>query len=100
MQYLRSLAVVVLILALAAPALAQAPAPVADTQQNVVKLQNLGTMVAFLNLASGAVRLVVILDPVSDGSEEALKAVQAVLAANPSKRLRAFVVWSALSADA
>ena len=34
---------------------------------------------------------------VHDGVEIA---VQAVLAANPSKRLRAFVVWSALSADA
>ena len=99
MQYSRSFAVVLLAVALAAPARAQAPAPGADSRQSVTKLQNMSSLVAFLNLASGAVRLVVVVDPVSDGSDAALKAVQSVLAQNPSKRLRAFVVWSAVSAD-
>jgi hypothetical protein len=97
MQYFRSIVVVLLLVALAIPALAQAPAPAPNAQPPVVKLQNMGTFVAFLNLASGAVRVVVIVDPASDASEDALKAVQSVLAQNPSKRLRAFVVWSAIS---
>ena len=97
MQYLRVFAVVVLVLALVAPAGAQAPA---NNNQAVARLQNMGTMVAFLNLASGAVRLVVIADPVSEGSDAALKAVQSVLESNPSKRLRVFVVWSATTPEA
>jgi hypothetical protein len=100
MRYFRALAASVLVLTVVTPALAQAPAPApnADNQQTIAKLQNFGTMVAFTNLASGAVRLIVVLDPVSEGSDAALKAVQSVLAGNPSKRLRAFVVWSAVSA--
>jgi hypothetical protein len=46
------------------------------------------------------VRLVVIADPVSEGSAAALKAVQSVLESNPSKRLRAFVVWTATTPEA
>jgi len=99
MQYTRAILVFVIAFGLVSPALAQAPAPNTSQPQNIARLQNLGTMVAFLNLASGAVRLVVIVDPVSEGSEAALKAVQSVLESNPSKRLRAYVVWSALSAD-
>ena len=64
MQYRRAFS----ILALAAvttvkagPSLAQVPAPAPQSTeappQNVARLQNFGTLVSFLNLASGAVRL-------------------------------------------
>jgi len=55
--------------------------------------------VAFVNLAAGAVRLVVVLDPASEGADAAMNAVKSVLEANASKRLRAFVVWSAVTAE-
>jgi hypothetical protein len=100
MQYFRALAALVLALGLVTPALAQAPAPASNpgTPQNIAKLQNFNTMVAMTNLASGAVRLIVVLDPASTGADAAMKAVESVLGGNPSKRLRAFVVWSAVSA--
>lgn len=83
---------------------AQSPTPSAPPVQTapltVAKLQNFGTMVAFLNLASGAVRLVTVLDPTSEGSASALAAIQSALAANPSKRLRAYVVWVATTPEA
>lgn len=103
MQYHRTLVVFALGLSLTHGGLAVAqtgaPATASEPTQSIAKLQNFGTMVAFLNLASGAVRLVVVVDPVSEGSTAALNAVQSILAANPSKRLRAFVVWSAVSPD-
>jgi len=105
MQYFRTLIAFVLALTLVhtgvaqAQAPASAPAPAPESTQNMAKLQNFGTMVAFLNLASGAVRLVVILDPVSEGSAAALSAVQSVLAGNQSKRLRAYVIWVKSSAE-
>ena len=105
MHYFRTLIVFVLALALVhtGVALAQAPAstpaPAPESTQGMTKLQNFGTMVAFLNLASGAVRLVAILDPVSEGSVAALNAVQSVLAGNQSKRLRAYVVWVKSSSE-
>lgn len=101
MQYLRALVIFALTITLfhAGPAAAQAqssPAPATD-QTQVARLQNFGTMVAFLNLASGAVRLVAILDPISEGSDSVMKTVQSILESNPSKRLRAYVIWSATS---
>jgi hypothetical protein len=99
MQYTRAILVFVIAFGLVSPALGQSPTPSTVQAQNMARLQNFGTMVAFLNLASGTVRLVVIVDPVSDGSVAALKAVQSVLESNPSKRLRAYVVWSAVTAD-
>ncbi|HET6462422.1 MAG TPA: hypothetical protein VFH33_01370, partial [Candidatus Krumholzibacteria bacterium] len=73
MQYLRVLSASVLALTLAAGSasrsLAQAPTAAPQQTQQVAKLQNFGTMVAFVNLAAGAVRLVVVLDPTSEGSD-------------------------------
>jgi hypothetical protein len=103
MQYRRTLVIFALGLTLthAGLAVAQsaAPATAPESTPSIAKLQNFGTMVAVLNLASGAVRLVVVADPVSEGSTAAMNAVQSILTANPSKRLRAFVVWSKVSAD-
>jgi hypothetical protein len=102
MHYLRSLVVFVLALSLAASGRAQSPAPAQESQQQqqVAKLPGFTTLVALVNLGSGAVRVVVVLDPVSDGSAAALKAVQYVLDSNSSKRLRVYVVWSAQTAQA
>jgi hypothetical protein len=103
MQYLRVLSASVLAVTLtagsASRSAAQAPAAAPQQQQQMARLQNFGTMVAFVNLAAGAVRLVVVLDPASEGSEAAMSAVKSVLEKNPSKRLRAFVVWSAVTAQ-
>ncbi len=103
MHYLRVLSVSLLALALTgssiSPALAQVPPSAPQQAQQLAKLQNFGTMVAFVNLAAGAVRLVVVLDPTSEGAVAAMSAVQSVLESNPSKRLRAFVVWSAVTAE-
>jgi len=99
MQYVRVLSVFFLVLGLAGSSIAQAPASPPQQPQQVAKLQNFGTMVAFVNLAAGAVRLVVVLDPASEGADAAMSAVKSVLDANPSKRLRAFVVWSAVTAE-
>ncbi len=103
MQYLRVLSASFLALTLAAgsatQSVAQAPAAAPQQQQQVARLQNFGTMVAFMNLAAGAVRLVVVLDPTSEGADAALTAVKSVLETIPSKRLRAFVVWSAVTAE-
>jgi hypothetical protein len=102
MQYLRALVIFALALTLVpagsvAAQTAQAPAPAPESPQNVATLQNFGTLVAFLNLASGTVRLVVILDPASPSGDTALSAVQSLLQNNASKRLRAYVVWSAVN---
>jgi hypothetical protein len=75
---------------------AQTP-PAQESPQYVARLQNFCTMVAFLNLASGSVRLVAIIQPTSPTAAATLRAVQSVLDANPSKRLRAYVVWTRLS---
>lgn len=103
MQYLRALNASLLAATLTAStvsrSVAQAPAAATQQQQQVAKLQNFGTMVAFVNLAAGAVRLVVVVDPTSAGSDAAMSAVKSVLESNPSKRLRAFVVWSAITAE-
>jgi len=94
MQYRRTIAI--LSLAVLAPAyVARAEAP---ATQPVVRLQNFGTLVSFMNLGLGTVRVVVILEPSAESSEKAMGAVKSVLAANPSKRLRAYVVWSRVSA--
>jgi hypothetical protein len=101
MQYVRSLSVFLVVLGLAGTSIAQAPAPQQQPQQQqqLARLQNFSTMVAFVNLAAGAVRLVVVLDPASEGADAAMSAVKSVLEANASKRLRAFVVWSAVTAE-
>ena len=101
MQYVRSLSVFLVVLGLAGTSIAQAPAPQQQPQQQqqLARLQNFSTMVAFVNLAAGAVRLVVVLDPASEGADAAMNAVKSVLEANASKRLRAFVVWSAVTAE-
>lgn len=99
MQYVRFLSVFFLALVLAGTSIAQAPAPQPQQPQQLARLQNFSTMVAFVNLAAGAVRLVVVLDPASEGADAAMSAVKSVLEANASKRLRAFVVWSAVTAE-
>jgi hypothetical protein len=96
MQLRRALAISFLVLAASARPAAATDAP---GTQTVARLQNFETLIAFLNLASGAVRLVVILEPSEQSSADVLTAVQSVLEANASKRLRVFVVWSRLGPD-
>ena len=101
MQYHRLLAFLLIaspaIPVIAPSVLAQTPAA-QESPQYVARLQNFGTMVAFLNLASGSVRLVAVIQPSSPSADATLRAVQSVLDANPSKRLRAYVVWTRLVA--
>jgi hypothetical protein len=84
-------------------ALAQAAPPAtlppAAAPTDVARLQNLGTFVSFMNLASGTVRLLVIVTPSSPSCQPMLDAVAQVLQANPSKRLRAYVVLAPLGPD-
>lgn len=96
MQYRRALNVFLLVIpALTGPPLAHAQPPAEQSStQYVARLQNFGTLVAFLNLASGTVRLVTIVEPSSPSCDAAMNAVRSVLDANPSKRLRAYVVWT------
>ena len=76
---------------------AQASPPAAESTQSVARLQNFGTLVSFLNLASGAVRMVVVLQPSAAECDAALEAVQSVLESTASKRLRVFVIWTPLT---
>jgi hypothetical protein len=78
---------------------AQASTPAVESTQSVARLQNFGTLVSFLNLASGAVRLVVVLQPSSPASDAALEAVRSMLENNASKRLRTYVVWTPLTPE-
>jgi hypothetical protein len=101
MQYRRHV-VVLLLAAMAVCAAAPASAQATDDQgatQHVARLQNFGTLVAFLNLASGTVRLIAIVEPSSPSSDAAVGALKSILDANPSKRLRAYVVWTRLSGE-
>ena len=102
MQYRRTVATFLLavpaFLPAARPAIAQTPATRTEPVQNMARLQNFGTLVAFLNLAAGTVRLVAILEPSSPECDSAIDALQSVLDANSSKRLRAYVVWTRVSA--
>jgi hypothetical protein len=95
MPYRRALVILVLVL-LVVPFRPLAAAE--ESPQSVARLQNFGTLVSFLNLASGTVRLVVILEPAAEASTTALHALESLLQANASKRLRAYVVWTPVSA--
>lgn len=75
------------------------PATEPPSTQYVARLQNFGTLVAFLNLASGTVRLVAVVEPSAPSSDAALAALQSIMDKNPSKRLRAYVVWTHMSGD-
>jgi hypothetical protein len=91
MQYRR--ATVFFLLALSLAPVRPAGAQVNATQ-SVSRLQNFGTLVAFLNLASGTVRIVAILEPSAASCDPAVAALKSILEANASKRLRAYVVWT------
>ena len=104
MQYRHAIAVAILALLPALPvrdARSQEP-PAATTPipspapGDVARLRNLGTFVSFMNLASGTVRLVVVVTPSSAECQAMIEAVAQVLQANPSKRLRAYVVLTHL----
>jgi hypothetical protein len=102
MPYRRSFAVVALSLALFAPARAQSPPPSASswpdsTPSTVVRMDSFTTLVSFFNLASGTVRIVAVLSPSSPATVEVLEAIMGALRANPSRRLRAYVVMSSVS---
>lgn len=73
------------------------PTVEAGSTQYVARLQNFGTLVAFLNLASGTVRLVAIVQPSSPSSDAVISTLQSIMDQNPSKRLRGYVVWTRLS---
>jgi hypothetical protein len=92
MQYRRAL--VILLLAVLVPPHAASGTETPSPTQNVARLKNFPMLISFLNLASGTVRLVAILEPSAESSQTVMRAVQTVLDANPSKRLRAYVVWT------
>ncbi|HEX6791477.1 MAG TPA: hypothetical protein VF247_09225 [Candidatus Krumholzibacteria bacterium] len=97
MQYARRFSILALAVSLTATAArGQAPAG-PETAQSVAQLQSFGTMVAFLNLAAGTVRVVAILEPASPAADDAVNALRSLLESNSSKRLRAYVVWTRLS---
>jgi hypothetical protein len=75
-----------------------AAGPVESTQY-VARLQNFGTLVAFLNLASGTVRLVAVVEPSAPSSDAVISTLQSIMDKNPSKRLRAYIVWTRMSED-
>jgi hypothetical protein len=103
MPYLRALTVVALSLALpAALARAQSPPPTGSSDpapppSSWVRMETFSTLAAFLNLASGTVRLVAILSPSSPASAAIMETIGTTLRSNPSRRLRAYVVFSHLS---
>jgi len=107
MQYLRGPAVSLLVIASmlcgggASAQTPSTPAPSAPSGSSptVVRLQTFQTIVAFLNLAAGTVRIVTVLDPSAEYCDQTIDAVESILSANPSKRLRAYVVWSALTKE-
>jgi hypothetical protein len=59
---------------------------------NVAEMKNYGLLASFLNLASGTVRIVAIVSPSAPETPAVMETVLATLAANPSRRLRAYVV--------
>lgn len=107
MQYRRAFiilgtAILIALQATRVPAQTTAPAqttPSAEPAQPVARLQNFGTLVSFLNLASGAVRVVAILKPSDPSSEAMIGALQSILSGNASPRLRAYVVWTRLGPE-
>jgi hypothetical protein len=99
MQYSPRLILVLLLAAASAAAPVRAQPPADPSAQSVARLQNFGTLCAFLNLASGTVRLVVVVQPSDAASAGALAAVRTLLEQNSSKRLRAYVVWSKLTPE-
>jgi hypothetical protein len=102
MQYRRHI-VFLLFATLASTVVVRSPgaetASAPETTQYVARLQNFGTLVAFLNLASGTVRLVAVVEPSSPSSDAVITALQSIMDNNPSKRLRGYVVWTRVSAD-
>jgi len=97
-------ALIVFAALVAGDALAQAPAPATgpaspDNFNDVARVQSLGTFVSFMNLAAGTARLVAVVSPSASTCPVVIASIAAVLRANPSKRLRAYVVLSHLSPD-
>lgn len=80
---------------------AGAPRAATDVPQtDVPVLQSFEGLSAIVNLAQGAVRIVATVSPTSPDAVPAMDALYAMLAANPSKRLRVFVVLTpALETD-
>lgn len=100
MQYHRAIAITLLLtLTSLGVAGGATESPTTYTPQSVPRLQNFGTLVGILNLARGAVRVVVILNPSAAGCQDALTAVNSMLQSNASKRLRVYVVWSRLGKE-
>jgi hypothetical protein len=99
MQYHRAFITFLLLLFAASPrgVVAQTGAPPVHTPQQIARLQNFGMLCAFLNLASGTVRLVVLMNPASPSCEVSLDAVQSVLNTSSSNRLRAYIVMSKIT---
>lgn len=85
----------VLIIAASAP-LARADqgaaAPPTTPQRSLPQLDTFTNLATILNLGRGAVRILAIVAPSSQAGIDVLQAIDAVMAANPSKRLRAYVI--------
>jgi hypothetical protein len=73
-----------------------APTPPRLTPVNIVEMPNWGLLASFLNLAAGTVRVVAVLSPSAPESGTLMETVLATLSANPSRRLRAYVVLEGL----
>lgn len=107
MQYRLAIAVAALIgsaTLVAGDAPAQAPPPATgpaspENFNDVARVQSLGTFVSFMNLAAGTVRLVAVVSPSASTCPVLISSIASVLRANPSKRLRAYVVLSHVSPD-
>jgi hypothetical protein len=94
--------VCVLALIVATGAAAQTELPPDDPlplQQNIPQLTSLTSLATVLNLARGAVRIVGIVSPSSGTADDGLSAIKQVLADNPSRRLRVYVLLTRARAD-
>jgi hypothetical protein len=65
--------------------------------RTITSLEKYSHLAAFLSLAQGTVRIVAFLSPSDPTTPVRLETILAVLGANPSKRLRAYVVLTAIA---
>jgi len=83
-------------LGLAVPVAAQtppsAPEPPAARQTEIQRVNNFQGVAGLLNLARGCVRVVAVVSPTAPGADAQMDTILSIVRANPSKRLRAYVV--------
>jgi len=84
-----------LALIVAAGALAQtetAPLDSIPQQRSIQQLSSFTSLATVLNLSRGAVRILAIVSPSAGTADDGLEAIERVLAGNPSRRLRVYVL--------